>query len=100
MMQIVPTEDVNADRKLKKKIINGASHATLASDVGSSSLELLVIEFGLAFIITSIWGKCYKALKFYVTLFSLQLGTSKMDCLSLASLFILVYYLRVSVSLL
>jgi hypothetical protein len=43
-----------------KKNINGASHAPLASDVGSSSLELLVVEFGLAFIITSIWGKCYK----------------------------------------
>ncbi len=31
MMQIVPTEDVNADRKLKKNI-NGAP---LASDVGA-----------------------------------------------------------------
>ncbi len=41
MMQIVPTEDVNADRKLKKKIINGASLAPLASDVGALALSYL-----------------------------------------------------------
>jgi hypothetical protein len=42
MMQIVPTENVNnADRKLKKKIINAASLAPLASDVGALALSYL-----------------------------------------------------------